>query len=93
MSLLPSQIGPPVMLCVSLRKFVDSLFDQAARLLFDPLPFPKLRPKDEECCGGANQLVVGVLWHFGPGTMGYVASIGAFVAGSLGFAGSLEFGH
>ena len=53
-----------------------------ARLLFDPSPFPKLRPKDEECCGGSNQLVVGVLWHF-------ATSIGTFVAGRLGFAGSL----
>ena len=51
-------------------------------------PFPKLRPKDEECGGGAYQLVVGVLWRFAPGT-GYATSIGAFVVGRLGFAGSL----
>ena len=62
MSLLRSQNSLSVMLCV------------IARLLFDPLPFPKLRPKDEECCGGSNQLDVGVLWHF-------ETRIGAFVAG------------
>ena len=53
----------------------------------NPSPFPKLRPKDEECGGGAYQLVVGVLWRFAPGT-GYAIG-SAFVVGRLGFAGSL----
>ena len=75
-SLLLSQNSPSVMLCV------------VARLLFDLSPFPKLGPKDEKYCGGWNQLIVGVLWRFAPG-MGYATSIGVFVAGRLGFAGSL----
>ena len=33
-------------------------------------------------------MVVGVLWRFAPGT-GYATSMGAFVVGRLGFAGSL----